>query len=1007
MVSVIIRTVNRIELLQKAIESVISQHYRPIELVIVNDSDIETPTFLLEFAKKDLDDVIYCHNTWTHGRSHAANMGLDNVHGDYVMFLDEDDLIYPHHIEKLIHALEANRTFSVAYSGICMKTDSGELIKNMDAVWEPARLRVINYLPIHAVLFKRSIAKECRFDCTLDLMEDWDFWLQLAAKSNFYYAEGVSGTYNISNGLSGISTNRDMEKVRKSHSAILKKWLPSFNEQDLSDSILWLDTAMDHYQMDAARLKNELETSRLDYREIQTVLDRTENENQRLKEGIDTLLKSKSWRVTRPLRITMKWVMLLKYALKNPSLIYRGMNEIRLLGFKKTLLKMENAFSKIEASADAHMQVLRVEDVFGMFLEKPFFYPLSVVAPIDILIPVYNGKEFLAPLFESIFAHTSLPYRLLVCDDKSSDVSVLPFLYEIQRTHPEVTMIVVENTHNLGFIQTVNTLAAMTQNHFVLLNTDTEVPPHWIERLMYPIFEMDNIASTTPFTNAGTICSFPNYLEDNKIFEGMSVDTIDRAFQYVNFDKTAIEIPTGVGFCMGVNRDVAIAIGMFDTVFGKGYGEENDWCQRALEHGYKNLHVTNLFVYHKHGGSFSSTEKDALIRTNLLTLNTKHPTYDAQVQHLIAQDDLKTLREMVVYFLQSSHTHTVVIFDHHLGGGANDYTQERVSKRITSGETICLIRYDFNATQSYIVELITPNNHIILKTKALSELSGLLNRIELNEVFVNSLVSYPDIPNIINLILSIRHRTLAKLIVPIHDFFPVCPSYTLLNSTMTYCGVPHNLSQCDECMKNNRGEFKLYQSESNIAHWREIWDKLFEVTDTVLCFSHSSKEIFGKGYAKHLSKVDVVLHDISGRYSNIYTQESKNNEMRIGILGGINEAKGASVVKNLVDYIDKHGLNAKVILIGQISVPISSDAFRATGRYTKDELPRIVADERITQFLIPSVWPETFSYTTDEIMQMGYPLIVFDLGAPAERVKEYPLGKVIAIEDLYEVLFGS
>ena len=77
-------------------------------------------------------------------------------------------------------------------------------------------------------------------------------------------------------------------------------------------------------------------------------------------------------------------------------------------------------------------------------------------------------------------------------------------------------------------------------------------------------------------------------------------------------------MPTGVGFCMGVNKKVVDRIGMFDDVlFGKGYGEENDWCMRAAEVGFKNIIIPNLFVYHKHGGSFLGAEKEKLQNENL------------------------------------------------------------------------------------------------------------------------------------------------------------------------------------------------------------------------------------------------------------------------------------------------------------------------------------------------------------------------------------------------------
>lgn len=600
-----------------------------------------------------------------------------------------------------------------------------------------------------------------------------------------------------------------------------------------------------------------------------------------------------------------------------------------------------------------------------------------------------------------------MDYRIIMCNDKSSDDKVLPLLKQLKNENRHIDITLLENEQNLGFIKTVNKLVKYTNNHFVLLNTDTEVPPFWIERLMYPIFEMKNIASTTPFTNAGTICSFPNYLEDNSIFENMTVEELDKYFQYVNFEKTHIEIPTGVGFCMGVNKKLVDKIGMFDEVFGKGYGEENDWCQRAIKNGYKNLQVTNLFVYHKHGGSFSSKEKQQLIRNNLAILNKKHPTYDKQIQSLIFKDELATLRKILAFRILNSKNNSVLIFDHNLSGGAHIYIEEDIQHRINKEQIVCLVRYDFNVTKKYFIKLITKQQQLILRVSTIDEIEQLLSLMQFNEIFINSFVTYPNIKSIITLISDIKKKMRLKLTVPIHDFFPICPSYTLLDETMTYCGIPDNIKKCNQCLTNNKGEFKIFESETNIKRWRDIWNKLFHISDTVLCFSNSSKDIFLKAYSAYQEKVSVIPHDISGRYATIYQKDENSKEIRIGVLGGINEAKGALVIENLVKHIEKNALNAKVILIGQLSISIKSPYFELTGRYDRTELPEIVKEKNITQFLIPSICPETFSYTTDEIMQMGYPLIVFDLGAPAERVRDYPLGKVIKIDDLYEVLFEN
>lgn len=688
-------------------------------------------------------------------------------------------------------------------------------------------------------------------------------------------------------------------------------------------------------------------------------------------------------------------ISIVKHAKNNPQLIKRAIQEVKLYGIRRTIIKIKSNSNRIENSFVSQIETKNFKELLNIFNENIIIPHFKTQKPIDIIIPVYNGFQFLEPLIKSIIKNTSMDYRIIMCDDKSSDEKVLPLLKQLKNENSHIDITLLENEQNLGFIKTVNKLVKYTNNHFVLLNTDTEVPPYWIERLMYPIFEVKNIASTTPFTNAGTICSFPNYLEDNPIFENMNLEELDSHFQYVNFEKTYIEIPTGVGFCMGVNKKLVNKIGMFDELFGKGYCEENDWCQRAIQNGYKNIHITNLFVYHKHGGSFPSKEKQKLISQNLFTLNKKHPRYDEEVQTLIKNNELETLRTLILLKVKCSKMNTTLIIDHDLGGGANHYIDESMDKRIDTNQMTILIRYDFNILKVYNIQFIALNLDYKFSVSNLAEIFELLSSFKINEIFINSLVSYLHVHEVVSEIIQLKEKTNSKIVLPIHDFFPVCPSYTLLNQDMKYCEVPNDKNICYNCLINNKNEFKIFEKEIDIERWRKSWGKIVSISDEILCFSNSSKEIFLKAYPDSIERIIVKLHDISGRYQNFYDSNKKSDKTIIGVLGGINEAKGANIVKKLVSYIDENKINAKVVLIGQVSIPISSKSFEVTGRYNKKDLPEIVKRFNITKFFIPSIWPETFSYTTDEIMQMGYPIIVFDLGAPVERVRNYELGMVI------------
>lgn len=689
-------------------------------------------------------------------------------------------------------------------------------------------------------------------------------------------------------------------------------------------------------------------------------------------------------------------------SIKNePKLILNTVKNISQNGVRDTILKI-NEKLKGEVDISQKDSSKKLGSLNNFFNEVANIPTIKLNKPIDIIVPVYNGFEYLESLFKSIISSTTLSYRVLICDDKSSDERVLPFLKDIVSKNKNMELF--ENEENLGFIKTVNKLVEKTQNHFVILNTDTEVPSFWLERLMYPIFSMENIASTTPFTNAGTICSFPEYLKDNEILDGMGVDDLDSHFKTVNFKETYIEIPTGVGFCMGINKNLVNEIGFFDEIFGKGYAEENDWCQRAIQKGYKNIHVTNLFVYHKHGGSFTSEVKKTLLEKNLKLLNTKHQDYNIQVRKTVEENKLEDLRNLLFYKIKSFNTHTTLIFTHDLGGGTKFYTEQEIHRRLIEKENILLIKYN-SKEKTYFIEIYNKNKKTSLYSYDENEVFDFLNLFNIDEIFVNSLVSYNGIDKTIDKIINLHKIKKSKIILPIHDFFPICPDFNLLGENSLYCNIPKDSSICHKCLSSKKEPVKKIYSRVDIKTWREQWQQLLNITDEIRCFSQSSKKIVKTVYPEFADLIIVKPHNIDGKYKNIYNPDLNSKPRVIGILGGIGTAKGSLVVKNMVEHIDKNKLDIKIVVIGNINQHINSPSFTFTGSYKSEELIKLVQEHNITEFFIPSVWPETFSYVTDEIMQLGYPLTVFDLGAPAERVKDYQYGNIIKVGEDVDFLY--
>lgn len=200
-VSVLIRTMDRPSL-PAAIASVVAQSFVSWEIILVNASG--RPLMSLPSALADKVSLLL-EPGWSLGRSAAANALLDAARGTYAVFLDDDDQLLPDHLHKLVVALEADLPLIAAYCDVRATLVPGN--DDLDAQvhvyqreFDRSLLQFQNYLPIHSMMFRMEAVHRptaSRFDEDLALFEDWDFWLQLAAKGDFKRVSGVSALYEL------------------------------------------------------------------------------------------------------------------------------------------------------------------------------------------------------------------------------------------------------------------------------------------------------------------------------------------------------------------------------------------------------------------------------------------------------------------------------------------------------------------------------------------------------------------------------------------------------------------------------------------------------------------------------------------------------------------------------------------------------------------------------------------------------------------------------------------
>ncbi len=336
----------------------------------------------------------------------------------------------------------------------------------------------------------------------------------------------------------------------------------------------------------------------------------------------------------------------------------------------------------------------------------------------------------------------------------------------------------------------------------------------------------------------------------------------------------------------------------------------------------------------------------------------------------------------------------VLIIDHQLGGGANKFSQDKITALQSQGFDTALLTFNLPRLQ---YEVSYQKKGIVDRQAFLDVASAfaLLSQSRISEIIVNDLVSYPEPETILQRVKSIKSLQNCKLSFYLHDFFAVCPTWTLVNADGVFCKIPEP-EVCRRCLASLPVYFPSFIEETDIANWRAPWLDFINACDQIVAFSQSTVDLFQKAFpdSPGLKNALVQPHQLTGK-TLARVVPNFEGTLVIAVIGNISVQKGARVIKEMTRLIMARKLDAKIVILGALDEMEPSPCLEVLGPYQASNLPDLLQKQRVGICLLPSICPETFSYATSEIMQMELPLAVFDLGAPAERVREYRYGVII------------
>ncbi len=627
-----------------------------------------------------------------------------------------------------------------------------------------------------------------------------------------------------------------------------------------------------------------------------------------------------------------------------------------------------------------------------------------------IIIPVFGALEHVKKCIDSVLRNTPSEVGIIVIDDASKEGDVIRYLDEVWNRS---RLCAVFHAKNLGFVRTANEgiqRAIDRETDPILLNSDTIVPPGWVERLDEARRSNTKCCSVSPLSNECCQYSVPNQ-GSNVLPKGVDVETMDRIVQETSSYAFPV-VPCSIGFCMLMTREAIAAVGVFDTKWGKGYGEETDWCQRARAAGFECVLADNLFVYHKHKASFG--KQSIRIRNEHQEMFVQqYPEFLEELARWTALGVQRYHRQSIANRLrprlQGEKKLKVLYVCHHWGevGGLEVFAKRLVEQVATELEITViyprasrrdwgdqvedgLIYQDANGVMRIVMSPRLVQSKVSLglfpfdfEAQHVEDFFQLTVRaLAPDVVHFHHLGGYGTfkLPEIV------RHEG-AKVVLSVHDDFYLCPSYITAGWS---CGrtVAQDCEQCRACVSEHSDVLVegTYDWGAMLGEREQRIIDMFSKCDSVVYPSEATQDRYRNEGTMVAKRSMVIPHGVP-RYPVIRTYRT-TDKLRIAWVGGCLNEKGWAAFAEVARRIATDE-RFELSVLGEWHEHADRRGLEHVtwhGRYEPKELPQLLQS---VDLAIPAVAKkEAFGLVVSECLAAGCPMLLPSVPTIFERFGE-------------------
>ena len=638
-------------------------------------------------------------------------------------------------------------------------------------------------------------------------------------------------------------------------------------------------------------------------------------------------------------------------------------------------------------------------------LAIPAAIPVSLTVPhrahgrtgrpgtVDIIIPVHGGERVVEACLNSVLSTLPHVTRVIVIDDASPEPELAQRLSVLAR---QKRIRLIRNSRNMGFAASVNVgLRAAAGHDVVLLNSDTMVPPGWLDELRTVAYGAPDIGTVTPLSNDGSILSYPNQFDRNDIPDLAATVRLNALARRAN-RGSSVEIPVGVGFCLYIKRACLEDVGLLRAdVFAQGYGEENDFCLRARALGWRHMAAPGVFVAHVGGQSFGAAARHLRTRNEAL-LERLHPGYAGLVDAFGTADPLATSRRRLDLERWKAARRrgggAVVIITHDAGGGVERQVKASVERHRANGDRAIVLRPTRAPDDTRCVTVGDstaadfPNLRYAMPGE-LPLLQNLLARERPRAIELHHMVGHE--PAVLGLLegLSLPYD------VHVHDYGLLCGRVSLVGPTQRYCGEP-DIVRCEACVADAGN---LIDEDISVAALRQRSARLLAGARHVIAPSADAATRIRRHFPA-TQPVEVPHEDDAGLPEPPAVTPS--SRCRVCVVGAIGIHKGYQVVLDCARDAAERSLPLEFVVVGHTiddSRLMATGRVFVTGEFAAAEAVTLIKAQKASLAMLPSIWPETWCLSLGEAWRAGLRVAAFDIGAPAERIRRTGRGFLLPL----------